>query len=454
MVGKSRRYGGNVVNGRGCLANWVMIWAVISIILSAKSAQAGSTESSEPIEPVEPIGLASIYRLYPDIGQEQSDLAHIGLQKGYSGDFTGALKLYAKMEKLETRDSLAPLSQLLIVATGVLMLERSDFRDEDELARITKTVEDASEQGHYLCRKALEANKNHPTYMLILGGIQGFLATRKIHTQPTRALQDGFHALRLLEKTIKIDPRIKDAFMGQGIFDCTASNAPLVVRGALKLLGRSSNFNQGLRALRVSAYSGQYTSVASQLFLIQFLSPYEDESVAEKQDIFVGLKTAFPTNPMYDFLANDEALCFYPDSFYAWHAAKSPTQIEKSLRKLRPHGYAGARYLQLVKAQLSLLQDEGNLSAAFDTTFEWREYAYYPIFLEGLRRKREFEDSVPRRDPSIDPDELITAYRDSALTLLRQSAMTPTAKRYHAWRVRDAMKLKRKAASAIAAPSP
>lgn len=395
---------------------------------------------------------AAPYRLYPDISKEQSDLAHEGLRKGYRGDFMGAMKDYARMEKLEERDSLAPLSQLLIVASGVLLLERSDYRDDEEKERITKTIETAAEQGLYLTRTMLESRKNHPTCMLIAGGIQGFLATRKINTQPTRALQDGFQALRLLEKTLKIDPRIKDAYMGQGIFDCTATNAPLVVRGALKLLGRSSNFKQGLRALRISAYSGQYTSVASQLFLIQFLSPYEDESAEEKRGIFSGLQSAFPANPLYEFLANDEALCFYPDSFYTKYANLTPARIEKSLRKLRPYGYAGARYLQLVRAQISLVQDEDENAFKFDTAFAWREYDFYPVFLDGLRRKREFETSQPRRYPDLSPEELLNAYRDSAITLIRMSSLTPTAKRYHTWRVRDALRPTRKAPAAFAEP--
>lgn len=389
------------------------------------------------------------YRLYPGLTQEQSDLAHQGLKLGYRGDFAGALQVYGQMEKLENRDSLPPLSQLLLVATGVLLLERRDFSDSLEAERIGKSVDAAAEQGQYLCRTALEKNRQEATHWLIQGGIQGFLATRKIHHQPTKALQAGLQAMRLLEKALKADPRIKDAYLGAGIFECSASSAPLVVRGALKFLGRSVNFHAGLRALRLSAYDGQYTSVASQLFLMQFLSPYEDEARAEKQVIFRSLETEFPGNPMYVFLRQDETLCFYPDSFYA----VDPMPMERRLRKMHAYGYAGSRYVRLIEWQLSLLHPEGGMPIAQDTAFDFREWSFYPVFIAGLRRKHEFTEGLPRRDTTLDPQEELAAYRDSCLQMIRRSDMTPTAKRYQSWRVRDALKLTAKAPAAYAEPN-
>ncbi len=388
------------------------------------------------------------YRLYSGLTQEQSDLAHEGLRRGYRGDFTGALQAFTQMEKLESRDTLPPLSQLLLVASGVLLLERSDFADNLEANRIGKSVDEAAEQGQVLCRQALEKNRHVPTHLLIQGGIQGFLATRKIHHQPSKALQAGMQAMRMLEKALKADPRIKDAYLGSGIFECSASNAPLVVRGALKLLGRSVNFHAGLRALRISAYDGQYTSVASQLFLMQFLSPYEDEARSEKQVIFRSLETEFPGNPMYAFLRQDEALCFYPDSFYATES----TAMEGRMRKLQAYGYAGQRYARLIAWQLSLLHPEGSMPIVNDTAFDYREWSFYPVFVGGLRRKREFNEGLPRRDTTIDPKEELAAYRDSCLKIIWSSEMTPTSKRYQSWRVRDALKFTARAPATYADP--
>ncbi len=393
-----------------------------------------------------------VYRLYPGISVAQSALAHEGLRLGYNGDFTGAARQFSAMEALEKRDSLPPLSQLLTVATGVLILERGDQADSADAARIAHSITQAAEHGRYLCKTALSKHKKQPTYALILGGIKGFLATRKIHTQPTRALQDGYQAMRQLQRTLDYNPGMKDAYMGKGIFDCTASNAPLVVRGALKLLGHSSNFKQGLKSLRISAYEGQYTSVASQFYLIQFLSPYEDESRQEKRVLFASLRASFPRNPMYAFLQNDEALCFYPDSF--WTKTSLPSlPIERSLRRLKPMGYAGERYLNLLKWQYSLLQPEGKNALPPDANFDLREWKFYPVFIEGLRRKREFEDSLKTRDPGVLPKEVMAAYRDSATILIRQSAFTPTAKRYHEWRVRDALRLSKNAGASYAEPT-
>lgn len=382
------------------------------------------------------------YRLYPGITLEQSDLAHEGLRRGYNGNFLGALQIYATMERLERIDSLPPLSQLLIVATGVLLLERGDFGAPQEAEQIHAAVEAAGEEGNYLCRRALQRHRNHGTYLLIQGGIQGFLATRKIQTRPTRALQEGFQALKQLERCIKVDPRIKDAHMGAGIFDCSVSNAPLFVRGGLKILGRSANFHQGIRSLRISAYEGQYTSVASQLYLIQFLSPYDTSSRREKRVMLAELRKTFPRNPMYLFLEQDEALCFYPDSFYSGNAR----QVEKALRYFKPQGYAGKRYLQLVRLQASLLhpKQEGSLEDA-DSSLDLREWEYYPIFVAGMRRKREYAEEPARRDPDLLPAEVLDGYRDRCLYLIKHSPMTSNAKRYQSWRVRDAFRFDSKA---------
>ena len=111
------------------------------------------------------------------------------------------------------------------------------------------------------------------------------------------------------------DSTIQDAYMGEGIFQCSAARAPMMVRATLKMLGRETSMRDGLKALQRSAYEGQYTSVASQLFLIQFFSPYDNELRQEKRQIFYTLMKDFPQSSYYLFLREEESLCFYPTAF-------------------------------------------------------------------------------------------------------------------------------------------
>lgn len=378
------------------------------------------------------------YNLYPDLIQEQSELAHLALNQAYSSYHGRSRKTVAVLRTLETEKSLPPLGYLLSVAIDVMRFQNGEYVDEDEEKALLKSIQDATEQGSFLCRAVLKKQPDHPTYLLILGGIRGFTATLKIHGNPSQAMNDGFQALKLLERSRSKDVRIKDSFMGTGIFNCTAANAPLFVRATLKIIGRSVSMKAGLEALRVSAYKGQYTSVSSQLFLIQFLSPYEKELIREKREIFRSLEENFPRNPYYTFLKTDEALCFHPDSFYT---ETSRTTLATRITAFASHDFSSRRYGNLVRYQYTLLDSTPSQRYAPDTAFAFRDYDFYPAFIEALRFKRRVEDSLGAEEkPAKAVTASLKALRDSCLGLIGESPMNPTRKRYHQWHVSDALR--------------
>jgi hypothetical protein len=380
------------------------------------------------------------YTLYPDISHGQSDLAHEALGRAYSADLRSARKALADLRALESAEHLPPLSQLLSLAIDVMRYQNSDYQDEDEEKSILASIAQASEQGTYLCRKALKENPDHPTYLLILGGIRGFAATLNIHANPSQALSDGFQALKLLERARSNDARLKDCYLGTGIFHCTAANAPLFVRATLKIIGRSVSMRTGLEALRISAYQGQYTPVSSQLFLIQFLSPYEEELIREKREIFRSLEETFPRNPFYTFLKNDENLCFHPDSFYAPGARSG---MAARISAFAQADFASRRYGNLVRWQFTLLNPSPSRRYAPDSAFAFQDFGYYPGFIDALRYKRDLEDSTqPGEKPDRDALSRLQDMRDSCLALIGDSRMNPARKRFYAWHVTDALRWK------------
>lgn len=378
------------------------------------------------------------YVLYPDIPREQSDLAHLALAQAYSARVKRAHKTIESLQALESEKRLPPLSQLLSLAIDVMRYQNGDFADEDEENEILESIRRAAEQGSAACQTALKRTPGHPTYLMILGGIRGFTATLKIHGNPSQAMSDGFQALKLLEKARAADPRLKDCYLGTGIFNCTAANAPLVVRATLKIIGRSISMKAGLEALRVSAYQGQYTAVSSQLFLIQFLSPYDAEPAREKKEIFLSLGKTFPRNPYYAFLENDENLCFHPDSFFA-PAAR--TALAARIGAFAAGDFATRRYGNLVRWQYTLLDPAPERRYAPDTSFRFRDYEFYPPFIEALRAKRAAEDTLePGEKPSKESARALEDMRDSCLALIADSPMNPARKRYYAWHVTDALR--------------
>jgi hypothetical protein len=380
----------------------------------------------------------SNFSLYRDLNKSQSVLAHRALSQAYSGNAKQAHKSIASMRNLEKTKNLPPLSYLLTIAIDVMRYQNGDFEDEEEEKLLLKSIESSSEQGRYLCKAALAKEPDHPTYLLIVGGIRGFLATLKIHHNPSEALADGFQALKLLEKSRAGDSRIRDSYMGTGIFNCTAANAPLFVRATLKIIGRSVSMKPGLQGLRISAYQGQYTSVASQLFLIQFLSPYEEELIREKQKIFVSLQNAFSRNAYFTFLKSDEALSFYPDSFYT---AANRVALSNRIVAFGTDDFSSRRYSNLVRYQYTLLDPTPSKRLAPDTTFIFRDYTFYPVFIEGLRLKHQTEDTLGIGEkPSASAIAELKSIHESCQDIIKDSPMNPTRKRYYQWHVTEGLR--------------
>ncbi|MDB5051514.1 MAG: Tetratricopeptide domain protein [Fibrobacteres bacterium] len=426
-----------------------LILLAIAILITAAASRADSTAEEKASLSEKSLGsesnpsyhepdLQDGYHLYLDLSEDQSELAHLALSQAYSANIQRARKSVAALRAMETAKHLPPLSYLLSVAIDVMRYQNGDYEDEEEEKALLKSIDDASEQGSYLCKRALDKEPDHPTFMLILGGIRGFSATLKIHGNPSQAMGDGFQALKLLERSRGRDSRIKDSYMGTGIFNCTAANAPLFVRATLKIIGRSVTMKAGLEALRVSAYKGQYTSVSSQLFLIQFLTPYDQELVREKREIFRSLESSFPRNPYYTFLKTDEALCFYPDSFYS-HSSR--TALASRITAFASQDFTSRRYGNLVRFQYTLLDPSPDKRYAPDTSFQFRDYEFYPAFIEALRFKRATEDTLGTDEkPPKAAILALKALRDSTIELISNSPMNPTRKRYYQWHVTDALR--------------
>ncbi len=384
------------------------------------------------------------FGLYKDITQTQSDLAHQALRHAYSANNKRARKSLAVLREMEAAQNLPPLSYLLSIAIDVMLYQNGDFEDEEEEKALLTSIEETAEQGRLLCKAPLAKDPNHPTYLLIMGGIRGFLATLKIHSNPSQAMGDGFQALKLLERSRAQDSRTRDSYMGTGIFNCTSANAPLFVRGTLKIIGRSVSMKAGLEGLRISAYQGQYTSVASQLFLVEFLSPYEEELKREKREIFKTLENSFPRNAYYTFLKTDEALCFYPDSFYS---TKNRQAMAARIVSFGTQDFSSRRYANLVRYQYSLLDSRPERRLAPDTSFQFRDLVFYPVFVEALRYKHLTEDTLGvGENPSVAAIAGLKAWRDSCLEIIGESPMNPTRKRYYQWHVTDALRWASKAA--------
>ncbi len=370
--------------------------------------------------------------LYPGISKDQDKLAQQVIHDVYSFDWAEAEKTARKMQKLEQRNNLPPLSYLLMVSLRVVRIQNSEFESEREGEQILEETIRLAQQGMALALPSNAPKRSKATYLFIYSGIEGFSATLKIAKNPVEAAIEGFNALKLLEKLIKMDPQIKDVYLGLGIFYCALAKAPPIVRGALNIVGRNVSFEKGIEYLRISAHGGKYTNETAKQYLIQFLSPYMGHEVIEKRTIFRSLQQEYSKNPYYLFLEVNEDICFHPEKINNEYSQR----VKKRISKFKVEEYSLKRYAILLLYQYAYLDSHNILKP--DTSIELREFSFYPHFLTALKERGNQE--IKRRERYRRMNWTKNGVK--AARMLDESMMSLNRKNFFAWYVRDALRKK------------
>lgn len=364
--------------------------------------------------------------LIPGISYLQDSFGIELVSSFYSFQWEKADELARKMQRLERKKNLPPLSYLLMVSGRVVRLQNGEYKDRWEKRNLLKEVSNLASEGLKISNPSKNPDSLLPAMLFINSGIKGFMATLKIKKNLIEAAIEGFSALRGLEKLVKIQPEIKDTYLGLGIFYCALARAPLIVRGALSLRGRDISFKNGINFLRKSAYNGRYTSETAKQYLIQFLSPYWGHLAKEKQEIFKSLQSDYPRNLFFRFLENEENICFHRELITGEYIEK----LRQTLLSYKAEGYSEKRYYNLVKYQYQFF--DSDTKDLQPSKFDLKEYSFYPLFLEVLRIKSlnsnntEFDDELRKK-------------REQVAKVLQSSDMSYNLKNYFAWHIRDAL---------------
>lgn len=374
---------------------------------------------------------------YPGVSSEQDHYARQIVHEYFALQWDDAEKLAKKMQRIEVKENLPPLSYLLMVAARVIRIQNNEFSDQKTYNEILNEIYKLSLKGLELSKPHRSKSTNNATNLLIYSGIKGMVATLKISKNPIEAAVEGFSALNILEKLIVIEPRMKDTYLGLGIFYCALSKAPAIVRGALNIGGRNINFDAGLDYLRTAAYHGRYTSEIAELYLVQFLSPYMGHMTEEKSRIFKTLQAQFPKNPHYMFLEVDEDLCFHPEFL----TPRYKQFLKKKIKSFKAFDYCSSRYINLLKWQYAHIDTNASENFSPDTAFDLKEYSFYPVFLEALKMRNyllstnvHINERNSRKQPFMKKGSL-------AVKLLESSDMSSNRKNFFAWHIRDALRI-------------
>jgi hypothetical protein len=380
--------------------------------------------------------------LYAGLSLEQDSLARQLLRAFMEYDWNGVEKAGKKMQRLEKKHHLPPLSWLLLVGTNVMRIQNGEYERGHDARTILKDIAKYSAKGIDLALPEAAPDSIRATMLFITGGIKGFIATLDIDRNPVNAALFGFAAHNLLAEAVTLDTALHDAYLGLGLFNCALAKAPLIVRGALAIIGKGVSLARGLDYLRRSASGGCYTNDIARLYLVQFLSPYLGHEAGEKRNIFGMLQRAYPRNPYYLFIEIEEYLCFDPGAFYSF---SFKTRVARRMKRLKTDDYSARRYAQLVKWQYLLMDPFPSRGLMPDTTFNLRGFSYYPEFLRALRERVRFEPGI--KESRSDRIRRIRYFRMLGLkamkTLEASPAMPAGRKSYYLWHIRDALDLER-----------
>ena len=373
--------------------------------------------------------------LYPGVNSEQDKYARQIVRSYFSLQWDDAQKAAEKMQRVEARDHLPRLSYLLMVSGRVFRLQNGEYEDQKDYNQLVKEIYHLSQKGLQYSDPRNSPDSILATNLLIYSGIKGFVATMKLSKNPIEAAMEGLSALRVLEKLIEMKPQIKDAYLGLGIFYCALSKAPGIIKSALNIGRRNITLDTGLEFLRISASEGRYTSPAAKQYLIQFLSPYYGHMAEEKIGIFKSLQSDFPKNPNFVFLENEENLCFHQERI----TERYKQNLKKKIKSFKSGNYCLNRYINLLKWQYSSIDADNGDGLKPDSTFNLREYSFYPVYLEALRYQL-YISAGENIQAERNHKQLIAKKGNAAIKILESSEMSSHSKNVYLWHIRDVMR--------------
>ncbi|MFP4014012.1 MAG: hypothetical protein ACLFVQ_08020 [Chitinispirillaceae bacterium] len=376
--------------------------------------------------------------LYPGVSPEQDRLALAMVEQVYSFNWKKAGKIGKKMQRLEKKHDLPPLSYLLLVSMNIFRIQNNEYSDNRSYKKLLKDIRKLSKKGLELSLPDSAPDSLKTMHMLIHAGIKGFNATLKMSKNPIESAIEGMGALKLLEQQVKLAPSIKDGYLGLGIFYCAVSKAPTLVRAAVNVTGRKISLEKGLGYLRKAAYEGQYTYGVAQMYLIQFLSPYYGHMVEEKKRIFSNLQKRYPTNPYYVFLELDETLCFHPSKLTLFTTNQ---RYKQKIRMFSKENHSLRKYCTLVKLQYRMINPLPPEDIEPDNSVDLKEFEFYPVFLQALREKLLLNQESSKNSDHQKRIHFIKKKGQQAKKLLESSDIGKGRKGFYIWHIEDALNL-------------
>lgn len=380
-------------------------------------------------------------RLYPGISLRQHELAQKSMHEFFDQHWDSAEASCMKMLKLEQDSSLLPVSYLFRFAMRAWCILNNEYESEQACQDLRRELEPLRTE----CIRILHGQqaKKFPdstraTRLFLEGGINGFNATLKIRSNPFSAMVSGLSSVRMLDSARMLAPYMNDVYFGLGISQCALANEPGIIRVAMRIFrGLHVNLDTGLTYLRTCSKSAQYTNAGAMEYLIQFLSPFKQVEIAEKQQIFRSFQAMYPGNPYYVFQEIDEGMSFHRQEEFS---AKTIEWTRPLIRSFDTCNYSHKRYANLVRWQCAVI-DFSLTNELHPEPFGPKQvFSFYPVFLSAAREQYllDAHKDMSRALRKSDRRQY-RSMKDRAISMLRSSDINPMLREYYLYHIQDGM---------------
>ena len=165
---------------------------------------------------------------------------------------------------------------------------------------IRKSFEDRLDQASGLADSALKRDSRDARALYVKTLVSGMRSdyALMIDKKDLAALNYSKEASAYSKQALAINPHMYDAYLASGVENYMLSLKFAPVRWLLNLTGASTNREEGIRLLKLTATQGYYLAPFARMMLA--VAALRDNHPQEARTILVALKQEFPNNALYD----------------------------------------------------------------------------------------------------------------------------------------------------------
>lgn len=194
-----------------------------------------------------------------------------GLDAMYALDLEAATTYFHAVDAAEPRDPAGPL-----FLAGLYWIQYAQAFDVLEPGnplekKFLLHTEEAIKRGEAL----LKADPNDAQALMWLGAAWGYRGRWKVLERSwVGAARLGLKGYRYLQRAVKADPGLYDAYLGLGIYEYYADTMPSAIR-LLKTLVVRGDKKQGLAYIQTTLEKGKFSKTEAKIFLLSIYSGQE-----------------------------------------------------------------------------------------------------------------------------------------------------------------------------------